>query len=190
MKKLIYLLLTLALIYSCQSHEPEPRYPISQKSGSYLDQSIAMNKKLVAEEEEIIERIIEQDSSNNYVASNSGFWYYYHRKDTTDTAKPVFGDIVKFDYDVRTLEDEVIYSEAELPTRTYAMDKQDLFSGLREGLKLMKEGEKVTFLFPSHKAFGYYGDKDRIGTNVPIKSTVTLLEIKPENNLDSLKTRQ
>ena len=38
----------------------------------------------------------------------------------------------------------------------------------------MKAGETVTFLFPSQKAFGYYGDSNRIGTSVPLKCTVTI----------------
>ena len=45
----------------------------------------------------------------------------------------------------------------------------------------MKEGETVTFLFPSHKAFGYYGYEDKIGSNLPIQSTVTLNQIKTNN---------
>jgi FKBP-type peptidyl-prolyl cis-trans isomerase len=57
------------------------------------------------------------------------------------------------------------------------MDKQELFSGLREGLKLMKSGETVTFMFPSQKAFGYYGDEDRIGINVPLKCEVSVNSI-------------
>ena len=75
--------------------------------------------------------------------------------------------------------------EGEKPTREYAMDKEKLFSGLRQGLKLMKTGETVTFLFPSHKAFGYYGDKEKIGSNVPITAKVTLHEIKEESNQES-----
>ena len=51
---------------------------------------------------------------------------------------------------------------------TYYVDQQELFSGLREGLKLMKEGESVTFIFPSQKAYGYYGDDNKIGSNVPL----------------------
>jgi FKBP-type peptidyl-prolyl cis-trans isomerase len=55
--------------------------------------------------------------------------------------------------------------------------------GLRDGIKLMKKGEKVTFLFPSHMAFGYHGDNKKIGTNEPLICTVTLNDIKPENEL-------
>ena len=46
----------------------------------------------------------------------------------------------------------------------------------------MKEGEVVTFIFPSHKAFGYYGDKNKIGTNIPIITKVSLHSITTENN--------
>ena len=45
----------------------------------------------------------------------------------------------------------------------------------------MKEGETVTFLFPSHKAYGYYGVENRVPSNTPVRSTVTLLEIKNQS---------
>jgi len=54
------------------------------------------------------------------------------------------------------------------------MEQEELFSGLREGLKLMKTGETITFLFPSQKAFGYYGDDNKIGINMPIVCEVTV----------------
>ena len=57
------------------------------------------------------------------------------------------------------------------------MDQQELFSGLREGLKLMKEGESISFIFPSQKAYGYYGDSDKIGPNVPLICDVSLLKL-------------
>jgi gliding motility-associated peptidyl-prolyl isomerase len=167
-------------ILACKS--PEARWPVTQKSGSYINESIKRNQKIVAAQEEIIQQIIEADSSNNYISSPNGFWYYYNKKDTVAGYTPKFGDEVNFDYDLRALNGTVIYSEEELETRTYVMDKEKLFSGLREGLKLMQEGETVTFLFPSHKAFGYYGDKNKIGADVPVISTVTLNKITPENN--------
>lgn len=175
------LLILLALaVFSCKS--PEARRPVTQKSGSFINESIARNRQIVAEDENRILEIIEEDSTNNYISSPNGFWYYYEKRDTTTTATPEFGDIVEFDYDIETLDGRTIYSEEELPTKTYAMDQEELFTGLREGLKLMREGETVVFLFPSHKAFGYYGDKNRIGTNVPIRSTVTVNNITEQNN--------
>lgn len=180
MKKSLLSLLGLLMLFSCKS--PEARRPVTQKSGSYINESIERNKKIVAAQEELILDIIEQDSTNDYISSPNGFWYYYNKKDTLNTATPQFGDLVEFKYSLKNLDGTPIYSEEELPVRTYTMDKEKLFSGLREGLKLMKEGETVTFLFPSHKAFGYYGDKKRIGSDVPLISTVTLYDISEEND--------
>ena len=171
------ILLSLLVLAACKS--PEARYPVSQNSGSYIRESVERNRELVAAEEEYIQDLMAEDSTTEYLASSDGFWYYYNEKsnDSTNNEKPEFGDLVKFDHSISTLDGEPIYAEGEKPTREYAVDQEELFSGLRQGLKLMKEGETVTFLFPSYKAYGYYGDKNKIGTNVPLKAKVTLHDI-------------
>ncbi|AVR45930.1 gliding motility-associated peptidyl-prolyl isomerase GldI [Christiangramia fulva] len=179
--RIISILSVFLLLAACKS--PEARYPVSRKSGSYIDESVARNKKIVAQEEAQIQKIMEADSSTNYESSSNGFWYYYNKKveDSISNRTPQFGDVVTFNYSISTLDGETIYPQSDEP-RQYAIDKQKLFSGLRQGLKLMKKGETVTFLFPSHKAFGYYGDKKKIGTNVPIIAEVTLYDIEKETN--------
>lgn len=175
MKKCLLLLMVLLLV-SCKT--PDARRPVSQTTESFIDQSIEHNKKLVAYEEGLIQKIIEKDTLNNYLTSNNGFWYYYRTKKIHDTITPGFGDRVVFNYNIQHLDGTPIYTTEEIDTRAYVIDKENLFTGLREGLKLMKAGETITFLFPSHKAFGYYGDNKKIGVNVPIKSTVTLKSIQ------------
>lgn len=181
----LYLILLMVGLAGCKS--PEARRPVTQNSGSFINESIMRNRNLVAQEESEILKLIALDSTREYIASNTGFWYYYNQKsiDSIKTETPKFNDVVKFDYTMSSLRGEVIYDQGELPTKTYAIDKEELFSGLREGLKLMKEGEVVTFIFPSHKAFGYYGDKNKIGTNLPIITTVRLYSIIHETNKNS-----
>ncbi|WP_027125505.1 gliding motility-associated peptidyl-prolyl isomerase GldI [Gelidibacter mesophilus] len=176
---LIILLLTIGLS-SCKS--PEARRPISQKSGSFIKISAERNKKLNTEESNQIKNIIKKDTSKTYIASESGFWYYYNIKVEKDTIKPSFGDIVNFDYDVKDFNGNDIYSDDDIHPRDYAMDQEEIFTGLREGLKLMKPGETVTFLFPSQKAYGYYGDKNKIGTNTPVICKVTVNSIIQNQN--------
>ena len=67
---------------------------------------------------------------------------------------------------------------AETKPQTYYVDKENIMMGLRDGIKLMKKGETVTFLFPSHMAYGYHGDDKKIGTNEPLICTVSLNDIK------------
>ena len=180
--KILYTAAILLGVIGCKS--PEARRPVSQNSGSFINESIKRNKKLVAKEEAIILKMIEQDSTQDYKASSNGFWYYYNKKstDSLNVEMPEYGDVVRFDYNIKDLNGNYIYDVGEIPTKRYAMDRENLFGGLREGLKLMKAGETVTFIFPSHKAFGYYGDKDRIGTNIPIITEVTLNSITQEIN--------
>lgn len=170
---------------SCKS--PEARRPVSQNSGSYIDESVELNKEMIAKEEAYIKQVMGENTDTEFLNSAEGFWYYYNKKtsDSLNIKTPEFGDVVVFDYSISSIEGDPIYAEGEKPTREYAMDKEKLFTGLRQGLKVMKEGETVTFLFPSHKAFGYYGDQEKIGQNVPIMAKVTLHEIKEESEINN-----
>ena len=179
MKNLI-LLLFLLVLYGCKS--PEARYPVTQKSGSFIKESAERNKLLNEREQQRIEKIIQEQPDIDFISSENGFWYYYNTRIEQDSITPKFGDIVNYNYNVKDLEGRLIYSEREMDTLNYAIDQEELFSGLREGLKLMKAGETVTFLFPSQIAYGYYGDENRIGTNIPLMCRVTVNSITPKES--------
>ena len=172
----IIAILVLISCFACKT--PEARRPISVKSGSFINESVERNKKLNAKEEALIEAVMAKNQNINYLASETGFWYYYNVKTEVDTAyTPSFGDLVNYSYTLKDLKGNFIYPEQQFTDLDYTVDKQELFKGLREGLKLMKVGETVTFLFPSQKAYGYYGDENKIGTNVPLIAEVTINSI-------------
>ncbi|MFT4612182.1 MAG: gliding motility-associated peptidyl-prolyl isomerase [Glaciecola sp.] len=178
--KYIILLIIIITFSSCKT--PEARKPEAVQSGSFYKESAERNKKLNARERTRIEDIMAQNPEYDYMASNSGFWYRYHTKVEIDTITAGFGHVIHFNYDVKDLNGTMIYSEQELGNQTYVMDQQEIFTGLREGLKFMKPTETVTFLFPSQKAYGYYGDKNRIGTNIPLIVKVTVNNITQKTN--------
>ncbi|WP_366183985.1 gliding motility-associated peptidyl-prolyl isomerase GldI [Flavobacterium ovatum] len=177
--KIVLGVVFLLLLMSCK-HNQEVRRPISHSSGTFMKKSIDRNKKLVAGEEEQIKAIIKKDTKTKYIASDKGYWYNYKTINTLDTITPKKGDVVFFTYEIKDLNGKIIYSELELRPQTYYVDKQDILIGLRDGIKLMHRGEKVNFLFPSHKTFGYRGDTKKIGTNTPLLITVNLRDFKPE----------
>ncbi|MEA9411957.1 MULTISPECIES: gliding motility-associated peptidyl-prolyl isomerase GldI [unclassified Flavobacterium] len=167
------------LVSSCKQHE-DARRPISISSGTFMKKSIERNKKLVATEEEQIKAVIKNNPKIKYIASTKGYWYAYENQNTTDTITPKKGDVAFFDYEIKDLKGNVIYSEMELRPQTYFVDKQEIMMGLRDGIKLMHKNETVNFLFPSHMAYGYHGDEKRIGINQPLICTVTLHNFVPE----------
>jgi gliding motility-associated peptidyl-prolyl isomerase len=178
MKQSSFLALLFLLIFIPACHKPEPRKPVSYKTGSYLDESLKRNKAILKAEEEAIFAIIKKDTSNTYFNSSDGLWYHYITKNTTDSLTPQFGDQVTFTYNLRTFSEDTIYSMEEVGIKTYRMDQQRLMTGLREGLKIMKTNEVVTFLIPSSRAYGFYGDKNKIGSDLPLKATIQLNTIK------------
>ena len=180
MKAVFKIIIILLLIVSCKS--PEARRPETQKTGSFIKESVERNKKLLEKQQNQIKEVIKNNPENNYIASQNGFWYYYNHQVEGDSITPKFGDIVNFNYDVKDLNSNIIYTAEELKTQNYAMDQEELFTGLREGLKLMKAGEIATFLFPSQQAYGYYGDENKIGTNISLICKVTVNSITQKIN--------
>ena len=172
-KLLTIVFIALIVASSCKQHQ-EARRPISQASGSFMKRSVERNKKLIIGEEGQIDSIIKSNPKVKYLASKKGYWYTYEIQNKLDTLTPKKGDVAFFDYEIKDLKGNVIYSELELRPQTYLVDKQNIMMGLRDGIKLMHKNEKVNFLFPSHMGFGYHGDNKKIGTNQPLLCTVTL----------------
>lgn len=173
-----FILLFLVGIIALSCKQQQARMPVSRSSGEFLNASVERNKKLNKIEEDEIQLIIKSNPNVTYISSKKGYWYYYENKNDTDSILPKKGDVAFFDYEIKDLKGKIIYSKEELKPQIYLVDKQNIMMGLRDGIKLMKKNEKVTFLFPSNMAFGYHGDNDRISENEPLICTVTLNDFK------------
>lgn len=177
MKYIGFLIFLVGLI-SCQG--PEPRKPVKVNSGSSFKASIERTRALLAKEEKVIQEIISKDSLHTYLQSAAGSWYYYNVKDEVSTKKLEPNDLVTLTYNIVSLSNDTIYKMKDIGIRKFVASKLDLFPGLRNSVPLLKENETATFLFPSSLAYGYHGDNNKIGANVPLKSTLTLLKIEKQ----------
>ena len=151
------------------------RLPLQQNSGNFINISIEKNKDFNAREYSTIKLMVE---NSDFTRSDYGFWYRYDIKNKKSLYTPKFGDLVQYEYAVKNLKGNYIYAPEDTPKKNYYVEQQDLFSGLREGLKLMKKGEKMTFIFPSQLAYGFYGDQSKIGSNTPLIYEVTIINIQ------------
>jgi gliding motility-associated peptidyl-prolyl isomerase len=189
MKNIKLLLVFTISIFMANCSQQQARRPISQTSNTFMKESVARNKVLIKGEEGKIDSIIKSDTKNQYLASKKGYWYYYEIKSTSkDTVTPKKGDLAYFDYEIKDLKGNVIYSDVELRPQVYKVDKENIITGLQDGIKLMKKKEKITFLFPSHIAYGFRGDTKRISSSMPIVCTVTLNDFKSEKLVNPTPT--
>lgn len=163
-------------LLSCSNSQP--RRPINPKpSATSIQTNVKTSKQLIEREETEILDFISKDSLINYEISTNGFWYAYETKIESQVPTPKTGDTVAFQYDIRSLNDSIIYSKFVLGVKKYKVDQEDFISGIQQGIKLMKVGETIIFVIPSYKAFGVSGDGNKIGMHTTIKSKVTLLNI-------------
>ncbi len=168
---IVYLLVWLTL--SC--YQENARYPIEHVKKSFLYNSAERNKLLIAREEIMIKKALEKENSLSFMLSEKGFFYAYMNKSSYNKLLPKKGDRVVFKYKIEDLEKKIIYGYKELGIVKYSIDEENLLPALREGIRLMKPGEKILFLFPSYLCYGYQGDGQKIGNNQPLRFTIERL---------------
>jgi len=174
----IYLIIILVFfVGACKNNNQKAREPIQHRKSTVDMESVRKNKDLNQREEAYIKKMIQQDSLHHYIDSGHGFWYYYVTKTGKGTvAQP--DDKVLLTYEIKDLSNNIIYSFDEIGKKWYHVDHENYFRGFREAVKLLKEGEKAVFLFPSNAAYGFHGDEKRIGINIPLIVSIKIFEIK------------
>lgn len=176
MKQVLFTLLLVVVLISCGG--PEARRPVQAKTASFMKESIDRNKALLQNEEAAIKALIVQDSANTYLSTANGLWYKYEEKATATGYKPQAGDEVQLSYNLISLSRDTIYRMTDVGVIDYKVDKQEnLPPGLRAAVKLLQQGETATFMIPSAMGYGYHGDNKDIGPNVPLMSTIHIVNI-------------
>lgn len=174
------LLMLFTCLMGCQG--PEPRKPVKVNSGSSFKASIERTRALLAKEEKMIQEIIQKDSVHSYIQSTTGSWYYYNVKDEVSEKHLEPNDLVTLTYNIISLSNDTIYKMKDIGIKKFPARQLNLFPGLRNSVPLLKENETATFLFPSSLAYGIHGDNNKIGINVPLKSTLTILKIEKQQD--------
>lgn len=182
MKKGLFFFLGVFL-WSCDG--PEPRRPVQGKTDQFIEKSVIRNKQILAFEEAAIKQLIEKDTLHDYVQSGSGSWFFYEIQNPADSLGIAPDDTVTFTYALSDLNGQPIYTADEIGVLTVRVDKDELFPGLREAIKVLNNKEEAIFLFPSAMGYGYPGDQNKIGTNVPLRCRITILNVdkSKENTL-------
>ena len=92
------------------------------------------------------------------------------------------GDVVEFSFKTSLLNGDVLYDSDATGNRKMTIDRNQEESGLNEGLKLMKKGEKAYFILQPHLAFGVAGDSYKIPPYSVLGYDIEVVDIKsPEN---------
>jgi FKBP-type peptidyl-prolyl cis-trans isomerase FkpA len=171
--KLNYLLCFLLITFldSCR----EKIKPVAQiDQNQFQEPLIRINKSLMQKESAAINAYIVKNKLQ-MKQSGTGLRYQIIKQGSGDFVKS--GMKVKVNYTVGLLDGTMCYSSDSTGPRIFKVDQDQIESGLHEGIKLMKKGDKAKFILPSHLAFGLVGDDNKIPGRSSVVYEIELTDI-------------
>lgn len=139
--------------------------------------STEFNKEMAAEEELQIRLYLEQHKDLLMERTGTGLRYFIFQK--ADGQKASEGYTAQVELMVTLLDGKVCYQTKKDEYEEFVIDRSDVESGLQEGIKKMKVGERAKLIVPSHIAHGLLGDMDKIPPLSPIVIDVHLIGLIP-----------
>ena len=170
----IILLVMMTLLVSCQQPVSENQ-PSSHDHPNLAKSLEKANRYLVRSEEEDIDDFVSRYGWN-MVKSGTGLRYMIDSLGNGELVR--HGQIVEINYTVRFLTGDIVYNSKELGTKSFVAGRGGVETGLEEGIKLLRKGDKAKFILPSHLAFGLLGDGNKIPSKTPLVYEVELIDIQ------------
>lgn len=162
-------LVLLAVVFACKPKEKKEIVWNKEKSTTF-------GKEIANEENMQIEMYMDQHEKLHFEATGSGLRIAYLKKGEGEQAKT--GLTAEVSFRIELLDGTLCY-ESELDKNDYVkIDKEDIESGVQEGLKLMHVGDKCKMIIPSHLAHGLLGDMDKIPPLSVIVVNIELIGLK------------
>jgi FKBP-type peptidyl-prolyl cis-trans isomerase len=165
------LLAGMALLCSCRQQKSETSEQATKPDRESL---LKINKNLVKTEDQQIEDFINRYSWS-MEETGTGLRYMIYREGNGMKAEK--GKVAEVSFTVSLLNGEVCYSSAEDGPKSFLIGKGGVESGLEEGILLLREGDRVKFIIPSHLAFGLLGDLNKIPAKAVLVYDIELLKI-------------
>lgn len=155
MKYSFCVLLGIALVLqSCGEEEKQQNIEWTK------EQSVELNKSWSEDEEYVIQKFLERRPDWKMTESGTGLRYMVYEHGEGDSARA--GWFAKVEYEISLLDGTVCYSSDSMGAESFLIDRSEVESGLQEGIKYMRVGDRAKLIIPSHLAHGLLGDMDKI----------------------------
>jgi FKBP-type peptidyl-prolyl cis-trans isomerase FkpA len=119
-----------------------------------------MNKEFAIEEELEINLFLARKPEWKMSKTGTGLRYFIYQNGEGESAQ--VDDYVDVEYSITLLDGTECYATKKDEVEEFKVDKAQVESGIQEGVKLMREGDKAILIVPSHLAHGIVGDMSKI----------------------------
>jgi FKBP-type peptidyl-prolyl cis-trans isomerase FkpA len=165
------LLLLVPLFIGCSQKKESKGVAVNWSK----EKSMNLNKVIAAEEKVNIQLFLEGRKSWKMTETGSGLQYFIYEKG--EGAQPEIGSVVDVAFSISLLDGTLCYKTEEDEVVEIVVDHSEVETGVQEGLKKMKVGDKAKMIIPSHLAHGLTGDLDKIKPLSPLVVDIHLIEI-------------
>lgn len=171
MIKTIFVCPLLLVFIACGNSDGEKRPPNWNN-----EKSVKMNKELAVDEDIAIRMYVSQHSNWKVEETGSGLRIIRLKEVVGEFAKSGFE--AEVEYRVTLLDGTVCYQTAKDEVDIFKIDQSNIETGIQEGIKKMRVGEKVKLIIPNHLAHGLVGDMDKIPPLTTLVVDIQLLGLK------------
>ncbi|MFN5416399.1 MAG: FKBP-type peptidyl-prolyl cis-trans isomerase [Flavobacteriia bacterium] len=161
----------LLVLSSCTEETPKQE-PVDWST----EKSTDMNKEFAFQEDMRIKMFLEDKPSWKTKKTGTGLRYFIYEEGKGEQAQSEMTAEVK--YKISLLNGNLCYETEKDETESFKIDKSDVESGVNEGIKKMKIGDKAKLIVPSHLAHGLVGDYDKIPPLQALIIDIELISLK------------
>ena len=154
MRKLLFLNILIVLISCSEQRKKEEKVDWDQ------EKSTEMNKNLSMEEEINMDLYLEEHKDWKVTKTGSGLRYWIYEQGKGPQA--VSSKKAEVEIIVELLDGKECYRTSDDEVEVFEIDHADIESGIHEGIKLMRVGDRAKLIMPSHLAHGLVGDLDKV----------------------------
>ncbi len=172
MKPLVGFVIMLLLVTACWPEEEDVQAGLDTRQ---LQQVLELtNKQLLAREEQMIDDLLVR---YGWDMEQSGSGLRYKIREPGEGPRASYGSFAELSYDVFLLNGDPVYSSDDEGLLQFRVGRGGAVTGMDEGVRLLRQGSKATFILPFHLAHGIPGDGDRIPGRATIIYQVELINI-------------
>lgn len=172
MNQLKLFLSIVVLVLACE--EPVQR-AVTRNTDNKKEPLIRENRKWANTEDKIISDYIDRQKIKPQL-SGTGLRYLVYKDQPGENIRE--GEVAEVKFTVKLLTGEECYKSEEGKTEKFLVGKDNVESGLHEGILHMSPGDKALFIVPSHLGHGLTGDLQKIPPRAPLVFDIELVGIE------------
>jgi FKBP-type peptidyl-prolyl cis-trans isomerase len=164
---------------SCGNSEKGMQKHPDIQSKAFQDKLVEANRMSVKRESDEIDQYVKHKEWD-MITTGTGLRYMIteHGKGPLAVNDTNYKTYATIRFVVSLLDGTICYSSDSTGVREFLIGEDDVETGLHEGIQYMHEGDRATFILPSHLAYGLMGDQRRIPPKASVLYDIRLLKLR------------